>query len=32
LTLPVRDRGFTIYLFNPDRDDRMLVLSLGVGF
>jgi hypothetical protein len=27
-----RDWDFTIYLFNPDRDDRMLVLSLGVGF
>lgn len=27
-----RDWDLTIYLFNPDRDDRMLVLSLGAGF
>jgi hypothetical protein len=27
-----RDWDFTIYLFNPDRSDRMLVLSLGAGF
>jgi hypothetical protein len=27
-----KDWDFTIYLFNPDRDDRMLVLSVGVGF
>jgi hypothetical protein len=27
-----RDWDFTIYLFNPDRDDRMLVVSLGLGF
>ena len=27
-----KDWDFTIYLFNPDRDDRMLVLSLAVGF
>ena len=26
------DWDFTIYLFNPDRDDRMLVLSLSAGF
>jgi len=30
--LTFKDWDLTVYLFNPDRDDRMQVVSVGVGF